>query len=244
MAVNTGDPGAAKLRAEEALALHRKLGDAWGAAYSVFMLGNAEDDAAKAQQLYEESVRVFREHGDEHSALLVTRNLAAIHTSLGDGERARALYEDNLERARATHNDRMEASTLGALAMIALDEGRIEDSASMLERSLRIHDRLRDVLDTAVDLCRFAAVLARQRQAATAARLLAGFESLDDEVGIRRSGVAELNEATLAAIRTQLDDAAIAEAWQRGRKLSVGEAVAVALDSETDRVLYDLKGGN
>jgi predicted ATPase len=235
MAVNSGDTEAAKLRAEEALALHRELGDAWGAAYSGFMLGNAEDDAAKTQQLYEESVRVFREHGDEHSALLVTRNLASIYADLGDDERARALYEDNLRRARRTHNDRLEASTLGALAMIALDEGQVEDAASMLETSLRIHDRLRDVLDTAVDLCQFASVLARQGKAGTAARLLASFESLGDEVGIRRSGVAEMNEATLAAIRTQLDAAAIAEAWGQGRKLSVGEAVTLALDSEAGR---------
>jgi hypothetical protein len=105
----------------------------------------------------------------------------------------------------------------------------------MLETSLRIHDRLRDVLDTAVDLCQFASVLARQGKAGTAARLLASFESLGDEVGIRRSGVAEMNEATLAAIRTQLDAAAIAEAWGQGRKLSVGEAVTLALDSEAGR---------
>ena len=235
MAANTGDSEAAKLRAEEALALHRRLGDAWGAAYSVFMLGVVEDDAARAQQLYEDSVRVFREHGDEHSALLVTRNLASIYADLGDDERARALYEDNLRRARATHNDRIEASTLGALAMIALDEGRVEDAASMLKSSLRIHARLRDVLDTAVDLCRFASVLARRGRAATAARLLASFESLGDEVGIRRSGVVEMNETTLAAIRTQLDDAAIAEAREQGRKLTVREAVAFALDSETER---------
>jgi predicted ATPase len=244
MAVNSGDAGAAKLRAEEALALHRELGDAWGAAYSVFMLGNAHDDAGQAEQLYEESVRVFREHGDEHSALLVSRNLAATYASLGDGERARALYEDNLGRAQATHNDRMEASTLGALAMIALDEGQVEDAASMLTSSLRIHTRLGDVLDTAVDLCRFASVLARQGKAGTAARLLASFESLGEEVGIRRSGVAAMNETTLATVRTQLDDAAVAEAWQQGRKLTVGEAVALALDSETNWVLYDLKGGN
>jgi predicted ATPase len=237
MAVNTGDTEATKLRAEEALALHRKLGDAWGAAYSVFMLGNAEDDAARAQQLYEESVRVFREHGDEHSALLVTRNLASIYVHLGDGERARALYEDNLERARATHNDRIEASTLGALAMIALDEGRIEDAASMLKSSLRIHGKLRDVLDTAVDLCRFASVLARQGRAATAARLLASFESLGDEVGTRRSGVVEMNETTLAAIRARLDHAAIAVAWEQGRKLTVDEAVTLALNPETDQAL-------
>ena len=237
MAVNTGDSQAAKLRAEEALALHRRLGDAWGAAYSVFMLGAVEDDAVRARQLYEESVRVFRAHGDEHSALLATRNLAAIYAYLGDGERARALYEDNLGRARATHNDRMEASTLGTLAIIALDEGRVEDADSMLKSSLRIHARLRDVLDAAVDLCRFASVLARQGRAATAARLLASFESLGDEVGIRRSGVAEMNETTLAAICTQLDDAALADAWEQGRKLTIGAAATLALDSETDRRL-------
>ena len=229
MAVNAGDFEAAKLRAEEALALHRTLGDSWGAAYSVFMLGAAEDDVARAQLFYEESVRVFREHGDEHSALLATRNLAANYAELGDDERARALYEDNLGRARATHNDRVEASTLGALAMISLAEGQVEDAASMLKSSLRIHARLGDVLDTAVDLCRFASVLARSGKAATAARLLASFDSLGDEVGIRRSGVLEMNETTRAAIRTQLDDAAIAETWEQGRKLTIGEAVTLAL---------------
>jgi predicted ATPase/DNA-binding SARP family transcriptional activator len=235
MAVNAGDTEAAKLRADEALALHRELGDAWGAAYSVFMLGASEDDAARAQQFYEESIRVFREHGDEHSALLASRNLAAIHADVGDVEHARALYEDNLRRARATHNDRLEASTLGALAMIALGDGRVEDAASMLKSSLRIHDRLRDVLDTAVDLCRFASVLARQGRAATAARLLASFDSLGDEVGIRRSGVVEMNETTLAATRTQLDDEAFAEAWEQGLELTLGEAVTLALDPETDQ---------
>src|SRR4029450_6788975 len=110
--------------------------------------------------------------------------------------------------------------------------------------SLRIHTRLGDVLDTAVDLCRFASVLARQGKAGTAARLVAIFESLGEEVGIRRSGVAAMNETTLATVRTQLDDAAVAEAWQQGRKLTVGEAVALALDSETNWGLYDLEGGN
>jgi len=230
MAVNTGDGEAAKLRAGEALALHRELGDAWGAAYSVFMLGAAEDDAGTAQQLYEESVRVFREHGDEHSALLASRNLAVIYADLGDAARARALYEDNLRRARATHNDRLEASTLGALAMIALDDGRVEDAASMLRSSLRLHGELRDVLDTAVDLCRYANVLARQGRAATAARLLASFDALGDEVGVRRSGVVEMNEATLAAVRTQLDDAAFTEMWRQGLELTLGEAMTLAVE--------------
>ena len=127
------------------------------------MLGNArmmEGVERDAYALFEESVRVFRELGDEHSALLVSRNLAGIYERLGDRRRARALCEDNLRRARATDNERIEASTLGALATIALEEGRVEDAASMLKTSLGIHSRLGDLLDMAVDLCRFAVVLA------------------------------------------------------------------------------------
>ena len=231
MAVNSGDAALARLRAEEGLALHRSLGDPWGAAYSGFMLGVAEEDEARGQQLLEESVRVFRELGDEHSALLVSRQLASIYAQLGEGERSRAVYEDNLRRARETGNDRIEASTLGALAMIALDEGRVEDANSMLKTSLRIHDELGDLLDTAVDLCRFAGVLARQGRAAPAACLLSSFETQGTGIGVRRSSVAELNEQTLAAIRAQLDDDALAEAWEHGRKLTIDEAVAFALDS-------------
>jgi predicted ATPase/DNA-binding SARP family transcriptional activator len=232
MAVNTGDTETAKLRAEEALALHRTLGDRWGAAYSGFMLGSALQvggDPACAQPLYEESVRVFRELGDEHSAVLVSRNLAWAYDNLGDRQSARALHEDNLRRARATSNERMEASTLGALATIAVEEGRLEDADTMLRASLRIHNGLGDLLDTAVDLSRFAAVLAREGKAVTATRLLSSLEALGDEIGIRRSNVEELSEEALTTIRARLDEAAFAEAWEQGRTLTIGEAVTLAL---------------
>jgi len=40
-----------------------------------------------------------------------------------------------------------------------------------------------------------------------------------------------MNEETLTAIRTQLDEAAFAEAWEQGRALTTDEAVALALNS-------------
>jgi hypothetical protein len=46
-----------------------------------------------------------------------------------------------------------------------------------------------------------------------------------------------MNETTLAAICAQLDDATLAEAWVQGRKLTIGAAATLALDSETDRTL-------
>ncbi len=230
LTLNAGDPVAAKMRAEEALALHRTLGDAWGAAYSGFMLGHVAGDVQTAQQLYEESVRVFRELGDEHSALLATRNLAWTYEELGDLERARALHAENLRCARATSNERMEASTLGMLADYARKEGRMEDARSMLRESLRIHLDVGDLLDTAVDLCRFAAVLAGDGRARTAARLLASFDALGERIGGRRSRVAEMNDETLRIIRAQLDEPAFVEAWRQGQALTADEAVELALD--------------
>ena len=42
---------------------------------------------------------------------------------------------------------------------------------------------------------------------------------------------AKINEETLTTIRTQLDEAAFAEAWEQGRALTLDEAVALALES-------------
>jgi tetratricopeptide (TPR) repeat protein len=232
MLLNTGDPETAKLRAEEGIALHRSLGDEWGAAYSEFMLGSAmmvEGDQAQSRPHLEKSIRTFRELGDEHSALLASRNLARSYHRLGNHQRALALYQDNLRRARATSNDRMEASALGQLAEFALDEGRVGDAASMLQASLRIHSRLGDVLDTTVDLCTYAAVLVRQGRALTATRLLSSLAALEDQVGGRSTYVKELRDEVLPTIRSQLDEAAFADAWEQGRKLTLAEAVTLAL---------------
>ena len=234
MAVNLGDFATAKQRAEEGMALHRTLGDRGGAAYAGFMLGNAhrlEGDDAAARPLLEESARVFRDLGDEHSALLVSRALVDTYDALGDRRRARALSEDNLRRARATDNERIEASTLGVLATIALEEGRVPEAASMLKTSLRIHDRLGDFLDTAVDLARFAVVLARQGKGLTAARLLGSLGSARDEIGFRRATVDALSEEALSIARAQVDAAALDDASQQGRTLTVPEAVTLALAS-------------
>ena len=137
-------------------ASRRDLGDRWSAAYASFMLGNLAPDRLRACALYEDSIRAFSALGDEHSALLATRHLAFAHEALGEPAEARALHEQNLARARSTGNQRMEASSLGALADYAMEEERVDHAIALLRHSLRIHRELGDVLDTGVDLCRLA----------------------------------------------------------------------------------------
>jgi hypothetical protein len=160
--------------------------------------------------------------------LLARRNLARIAEEL-DVLHARALHEENLRIARETANPRIEASTLGALATIALDEGRVDDALAMLAESLRLHQGLRDSLDTATDLCRTAVALTHARKPAAAVQILASFDALRQDVGAHATSLAAMNDATLSAIRAQLDTAAVAEAWEQGRHLTSEEALAFAL---------------
>ncbi len=238
LAIDTTDHVTARLRAEEALALHRTLGDVWGAAYSLMILGftlAVEGEWSEAQQRFDESARLFRELGDEHHARQATSRLAWTYESLDDLDRARALHEENLRRARASGDEFIEARSLGVLAQYALDEGRVDEAVPMLKEAHRIHRDRRDHPDrywNAVIVCRFARALALEGRAAPAALLLSCFEALLEELGVSAEGwLAKNTELTLSTIRGQFDEAAFAEAWERGRTLSVDEAVALALDS-------------
>jgi predicted ATPase/class 3 adenylate cyclase len=235
MALNIGDAAMSRLRAEQALELHRTLGDAWGTAYSEMMVGNAVaegGDVATAQPLLTESVRRFRELGDEHYALIANTNLAWVTGELGDLEHERSLHEENLRQAREQGNERIEAEALAQLAIFARDDGRLVDAESMLKEAIRIdHDR-GAVLDVAVNLGRLASVLARGGRAGVAARILSSSDALTEGAGASVPWWAgRRNEETRAIIRTKLDEATFAEAGEQGRALTVDEAVALAIDS-------------
>jgi predicted ATPase/class 3 adenylate cyclase len=232
LALGCGDATTARRHAEQGLALHRALADPSGIGSSLLELGLVVADGgeyASAREIFEESIRFFREARDEHSVVWATRYLAWMHNELGDRKHARALHEENLARARELGSEWIEASTLGALGEYAVDEGRMDDGVAMLGQSVRLFRDLGERERQAENACRFARALATAGSASIAARLLASAEALQEEIGAGRSQwVVEMNEGTLKAIRAQLDEAAFAEVWEQGRALTVDDAVALA----------------
>jgi predicted ATPase/class 3 adenylate cyclase len=233
-AVNTRDTAGARGWAQHALELHQELGDQWDTAYSIYLLGTAageEGDFETARELFEDSLRRFRESRDDHYTLVATDALAWVVGSLGDGARRRALHEENLRQARAQSNQRILSLTLDQLAVIAREEGRHDEAVSMLQESLRI---LRDFGDRgaiAQSLGRLSETLAAAGRMATAARLLSASEVLRIEVGGGFPWLGDANEQTLAVIHTQLDEAVFNEAWRDGETLTVDGAIALAGES-------------
>jgi predicted ATPase/class 3 adenylate cyclase len=234
LAVVAGDVSIARQRAEEGLELNRRLGSALGTADSLWRLSYAlaaASDFASAQQLLLECIPLYGDLGEEHAAIEAVRDLAWTYEEIGDLARARALYEDGLRRARAQANTRLEARLLGGLAIVAVDDGRVEEARSLLKENFPMYRELDDLRGTGENLCRSAHALAAVGEAATAAQLLGGSEAVFEGIGASPPWLASMNDQTLAAIRGQLDEPAVAEAREQGRALTVDDAVALALDS-------------
>jgi predicted ATPase len=245
LAYGSGDPATARLHAQEALALNRKLGDRWGTALSLFNLGYAaavEADLAVNQQLsderarlyresqsfHEQSVELFEELGDEHYALLAMYQLSYAQIQLGNHERGKELREVMLQRARATGDAQVESLALGGLVRFAFGEDRLEDALSLLNAAVRIELRFGDLRRIAMLLGRCANALAHLQQAERSAQVLARSLAIYEETGASIPWTARENEETLALVRAQLDEASFEEAWKRGRMLTLDETAALA----------------
>jgi predicted ATPase/DNA-binding SARP family transcriptional activator len=238
MAINASDIAAAHARAEEALGLHRRLGDDVGAAYAGFMLANAlveQHELVQARNVYEESIAVFRASGAAAWSLLASRHLAYLYDKIGDRSRAQALHAENLQRARASGNDRFAATSLSALADHALADGRASQALGLLAESLAIHDALGDLLDTAVDLALLTSAMANTGDFEIATCLAAALDAATDDIGVRRNTVTARTQTALAATRKHLEPATYEQAWERGQELTLREAVALALQTTSQQ---------
>ncbi len=234
LAVVAGDVSIARQRAEEGLELNRRLENELGTADSLWRLSYAlaaDRDFASAQRLLLECIPLYGDLGEEHAAIEAVRDLAWTYEEIGDLARARALYEDGLQRARAQANTRLEARLLGGLAIVAVDDGRVEEARSLLKENFPMYLELDDLRGTGENLCRCAHALAAAGEAVTAAQLLGGSDAVFEGIGARPPWLARMNDQTLAAVRDELEEPAVDEAREQGQALTVDEAVALALGS-------------
>jgi hypothetical protein len=153
---------------------------------------------------------------------------------LGDKARGRAIEEEILRRARAIGNQRMEAHAIVQLATYARDEGLLDEAAAMFREGIRSDHARGETLEVAIDMGRLASTLVLMGQARDTARLLGASAALTESMGIARAWWdVKRNEETIAQLRQQLGEEELAAATEQGRRLSLEDAVALALGSET-----------
>jgi predicted ATPase len=230
MALNLGDTSAARQHADEARDLERSLGHLWGVAYATMMIGNAlaeSRELAEARPFLEESARLFGDLGDAQYALIANTNVAWVTGELGDLDAEKRAHAENLARARELGHRAIEA---GSLAQLAGWGGRFDEGARLLRDAIRIDNERGNPLDIATNLARLASVLAPMGEARLAAQLVACSDALIEGLGADSAWWnARRNEKTLAALAPQMSEAELADALADGRRLTLDEAVALAL---------------
>ena len=233
MASGTGDPETAETRAEEARDLARTLGDAWGEAYAVYMLGMAateREDWSGALPFFEASLDAFRGLGDDHYMLLAGDGIAWVARMLGDRERGRRLHEETLALARASGDPGVVALQLWQLAGLATKEGRTNEALVMLREALVLNGDEGYREGIAEVLVAMASTLQAVSAPAAAPALLAAAARLREEIGGGAGWVGDAIERLRGSLRDALGDAGFESAWERGRPLSTDEAIALALE--------------
>jgi predicted ATPase len=218
--------------ATEALALAESLDDRAGAAQAKLALAGAasDRDMAAARAFYEDAAELYRELGDEHMLMVTIRGLAWACLELGDAERGRALHEENLQRARALGNTRIEAITLGALSTEHIEEGRLDVALPMLLESHRLHEQVDDPMQTAFDIFRFAMFLTEAGTTEAAATVLAAADARAADAGVELLRWDPAVGKMLAKLRERLGEEAFQAAWERGGELTAEQAFALALE--------------
>ena len=233
-AMMAGDDALAREHADEAMSLADSLGDPYLSALARCQDAWVLTEGARwseALAILDEVVPVLRDLGAWDVAIACEPD-ARMDVRGTRGQRPGFCFctPENLDHSRAHGHRRIEARSLGVLAEIAADEGRLDEARELLLDSFRIDQELGNVPFMSFDLVRFAAVHIREGDAEVAARLIgravAGFE----EIGLSLESwmTRELDEATEAA-KAQLDEASFTAAWEAGAKMSLDDAIALAL---------------
>jgi tetratricopeptide (TPR) repeat protein len=227
-----GEAATARVHALEGLEINRAIGDKWGEADSLLVLGIALSglgDFAAARDNMEEGARLFADLGDQRNLYEARRALSWAYHELGSVDQARQLLESVAADAGRLGDLQLQGRTLDSLAGYALDEGRIGDAERLLADAYRACRDSGDIYWMPMVVCRYARLLTKKEDPVTAARVLGSGQALLDGMGSAAGWLDRANEDVRAALIANIGEDAFGTAWLAGRTTTADDAVALAI---------------
>ena len=220
---------------EEAVVLHKELGDESGVAFALANLGYAVLHGGfreRVPALVEEGEALMKGDLDGHPRAFLRLILASAPIEEGDLDSAVPQLEESLALCRELGDMRVAAISLHTLGMIELIRGNLDRGAATLEESARITRELKDRPGIAYHAWALGEVNALRGRPVQAARLWGAAEALREQMGVYLSqfDLAQSRyEQGLADVRSALSEASFEAAWAEGRTMSAEQAIEYAL---------------
>jgi len=229
-----GDLDAASTYAERSLELYRTNGDLAGLRSALgtlaYVLSN-QGQLDRAAALQEEAIEVARTIGDSHGEAVNIANLGNVALNRRDYEQAESLFR----RSRAMFGELGEREplwySLVALAFVALHKRRYDEAANLLAESLALCKEVgsKGGINTCLEV--LAALAVARNRADDAARLLGCAQQIQESIGLQLEAFEQaLHDETLLSTIEALGEEAFARERERGRQMTMDEAIAWALD--------------
>lgn len=223
----------------EAVVEFRAMNDLRSMATAVSTLSDAahrQGDYARAAKLAEEAISLLNEVGDRAAVGILLITHGDCLREQGMLAEAEEPYDEALALFRALGHRRGAGATLTSLAALALDRGHCEHAKSLLTECI-------ELLGPAGDRYLIVAALEVGARLAydggvpdVAARLLGMVAAQRDELGAPGTpGHASAQQALIEGVRAELGGERFEAESDRGRALSVGDAL-----TETTRIRFDV----
>lgn len=238
--LNQGDVEQATVAGEEALRRARTLD---GGAYLSWVLSTLGAAAIRlrrfeeAEALIMEGLALARKVGDVRSIARTISQLALIASLRSDFGRAAELAEEGLALYRELADTEGVAFALFTVAQAALGIGDFERARTRAEESLILWERTGYIGSGGLwSLEHLASVEASSGCPLRAARLWGAGEAFREVANEPLSPAAGPRYGEYQALaRSQTDEATWAAAWQEGRRMTLDQAVAFALNGPSNR---------
>lgn len=235
MALGQGDIPQAEAWCSESVAIATSIGDNLLTARSMIALGliaSARGDIGKATSCLQQAADIHREAGDHFWAALATSALGMLPFRQGDYDRAEALLEEGSDLAHRAGDRFSRYIALYNQSQVAQKRGDHARAGSLFRDGLVFSMEVGDRANIAYCLEGLASVANARGDAGCAAVLLGAAHTLFEAVGTRvytyRPGTS-LREATMAAVRDQMDEKSWDAAWNEGKQRPLDEVVAMAM---------------
>ncbi len=216
---------------DEGLALYRKHGDVVGVAIALDSLGILairQDQLAQARRWLEESLAMQRSFAGPGIAYILS-HLGELALRQGDYAQAYSYYQESLslsERTGQRFNIFWGTVNMG---YVELQRGNQEQARQTFQEARQFFQEAGSKIGIVYTLEGLATLAARQGQLERAVHLLGWADAAREAIGDMRPLVEQAGiDRDLGPIRAQLDPAAFAAAYEKGRAMTMDQAIAYA----------------
>ncbi len=132
---------------QDALAIHRELGDEEMEALALNNLGNvarSQGQYDRAESYYKQALAIEEKRGGKHMQVAYLGNLGLLALDRNRPTEARPWYERELALAQEVGRQDLVAHAQYGLAQVLEEEGRYAEALDLAQKALEIRERLRD----------------------------------------------------------------------------------------------------